>query len=307
METYLNRTKPDILNFKEMRKKITTCLWILFVAIGSLHAQIAINPNGDLPNPSAMLDVNSSNKGVLIPRMTLVEMNAIENPAEGLMIYCTDCNVNGGLVTHFGESWSIMDRNVTKNGLMEIPPLNQNYGGSSNESVYDMALTSDYGYIVAGTSSSSNGDVGGNNGGRDYWIVKLTSSGTIDWETNLGGSDDDIPRSIQQTFDNGYIVAGSSYSSDGDVGGNNGGEDYWIVKLTSTGSIDWETNLGGSFDDRANSIQQTLDGGYIVAGYSESSDGDVGSNNGDADYWIVKLSMTGTIEWEKNLGGDLLD
>jgi hypothetical protein len=95
--------------------------------------------------------------------------------------------------------------------------------------------------------------------------------------------------SIQQTSDGGYIVAGSSYSSGGDVTGNHGHDDYWVVKLSGSGEKQWEKSLGGSNSDYASSIQQTSDGGYIVAGSSYSSDGDVTGNHGGSDYWIVKL------------------
>ncbi|MCB9365326.1 MAG: T9SS type A sorting domain-containing protein [Flavobacteriales bacterium] len=176
-------------------------------------------------------------------------------------------------------------------------------GGTSMDVAHSIQQTADGGYIVAGFSYSNDEDITGNNGGSDMWIVKLTSTGTITWEKSLGGTDYDFAQSIQQTTDGGYIVAGDSPSIDGDVTGNNGGKDMWIVKLTSTGTITWEKSLGGTSNDYAQSIQQTVDGGYIVAGYSSSIDGDVTGNNGDCDMWIVKLTSTGTITWEKSLGG----
>jgi len=120
--------------------------------------------------------------------------------------------------------------------------------------------------------------------------VKLNASGSIEWQRSLGGSNNDFARSIQQTTDGGYIVAGYSESNDGDVTGNHGSLDYWVVKLDSTGNIVWQKCLGGSHFDWALSIQQTGDGGYIVAGESWSIDGDVTGNHGVNDYWIVKLS-----------------
>ncbi len=114
--------------------------------------------------------------------------------------------------------------------------------------------------------------------------TNLYAQPNIAWETNLGGSGDDEATSIQQTTDGGYIVAGYSYSNDGDVGGNHGNMDYWIVKLDTSGALVWETNLGGSGYDHTYSILQTTDGGYIVAGVSSSNDGDVGENYGSGDY-----------------------
>ncbi|MDN5215888.1 hypothetical protein QQ020_27675 [Fulvivirgaceae bacterium BMA12] len=178
-----------------------------------------------------------------------------------------------------------------------------NVGGSSSDVANAIQQTADGGYIVAGGSVSSDGDVGGNLGGWDYWIVRLTSDGTLKWETNLGGSSADMAHDVQQTADGGYIVGGYSFSANGDVGGNNGGGDYWVVKLNVAGNLEWESNLGGSAEDFGRAIQQTTDGGYIVAGYSYSSNGDVGANNGNSDYWIVKLNAFGNLEWETNLGG----
>ena len=111
----------------------------------------------------------------------------------------------------------------------------------------------------------------------------------IVWQKNLGGSSWDIAFANQQTSDGGYIVAGFTESNDGDVNGNHGGRDYWIVKLDSNGNMIWQKAFGGSGDDHASSIQQTSDGDYIVTGTTGSNDGDVIENYGLTDYWIVKL------------------
>ncbi|MBL7989240.1 MAG: T9SS C-terminal target domain-containing protein [Chlorobi bacterium] len=186
-------------------------------------------------------------------------------------------------------------------------------GGSEADIATSIAQTNDGGYIVAGWSASTDGDVTGHHGSSynyDYWIVKLTGRGAIQWETSLGGSSDDLANLIVRTTDGGYIVAGGSSSDDGDVTGHHGVSDYWLVKLTITGAIQWQKSLGGSNEDWANSIQQTSDGGYIVAGWSISTNGDVTSHHGslgNADYWIVKLTNTGVIEWQKTLGGSRHD
>jgi hypothetical protein len=171
--------------------------------------------------------------------------------------------------------------------------------------------TTDGGYIVASSSVSNDGDVSGNHGNSDYWIVKMAATGNIQWQRCLGGSGDEWATSIQQTTDGGYIVAGWSHSNDGDVSGNHGGigiPDYWIVKLDATGNIQWQRCLGGSLDEFAYSIEQTTDGGYIVAGGTSSDDGDVSGNHVNLDqsvfdYWIVKLDAIGNIQWQRCLGG----
>src|SRR6266542_835053 len=165
-------------------------------------------------------------------------------------------------------------------------------GGSNEDYAYSVQQTADGGYIVAGYSSSNDGDVTNNHGSVDYWVVKLDSLGTIQWQKCLGGSRDEEGYSIQQTADGGYIVAGSTGSKDGDVTNNHGKTDYWIVKLDSTGIIQWQKCLGGTHDDEALSIQQTADGGYIVAGSTGSNDGDVTNNPNFADNWVVKLGTS---------------
>ena len=184
------------------------------------------------------------------------------------------------------------------------------FGGNDDDDLFGIQQTADGGYIVAGHSfSSASGDVTGtNHGGPDCWIIKLDASGNITWNKLLGGNNGDVANCIRQTTDGGYIIAGQSLSSaNGDVTAtNHGGVDYWIVKLNASGTISWNKLLGGTNDEKATSIQQTADGGYIIAGYSLSSaNGDIsGINHGSNDYWVVKLDATGNMSWNQLLGGN---
>ncbi len=180
-------------------------------------------------------------------------------------------------------------------------------GGSENDYAYSIRQTTDKGYILAGYTYSSNGDVKGNHGNGDAWVVKLSSKGTIQWQRCLGGLDWDEAYSIHQTTDKGYILAGSTGSNDGDVKGNHGNGDAWVVKLSSKGSVQWKKCLGGSEDDGANSIRQTTDKGYILAGRTSSNNGDVKGNHGSPDAWVVKLSSRGIVQWQRCLGGSVWD
>jgi len=181
------------------------------------------------------------------------------------------------------------------------------YGGSGSDVATAICPTTDDGYIVAGTTSSNDGDVFGNHGGEDIWILKLNSDGDTLWTKCYGGSGSDKANSIHQTTDGGFIVAGSSASTDGDVFGNHGGGDFWILKLDASGDTIWTRCFGGSGDERANSILQTEDGSYIVAGYTESNDCDVFGQHGLSDYWILKLHSNGDTVWAKTLGGSHYD
>lgn len=179
----------------------------------------------------------------------------------------------------------------------------KNLGGSGIENAYAVQVTADGGYIVSGQTNSTNGDVTGNNGGKDYWVVKLSSTGTLEWQKCLGGTADEVSSSIKQTSDGGYIVGGKTTSNNGNVSGNNGAENAWLVKLNSTGAITWQKCYGGNAFDNANSVQQTNDGGYIFAGVASSNTLDVSGNHGSNDYWVVKVNSTGTIVWQKCFGG----
>ncbi len=196
-------------------------------------------------------------------------------------------------------------------GGINIPSLfvewKKTLGGSYGDGAESIQQTDDGGYIVAGYTCSNDGDVDGNHGYCDFWVVKLDENGAIQWQKCLGGSSNDQAYSIQQTKNGGYIVAGWTWSNDGNVSGYHGYTDFWVVKLDPNGNIEWQKCLGGSYDDRAYSIQQTSDGGYIVAGWTWSNDGNVSGNHGNADFWVVKLNEYGTIQWQKCLGGRYLD
>jgi len=207
----------------------------------------------------------------------------------------TDGHVSGN---HGGEDvWVVR---LASNGAIL---WQKSYGGTGNDVASVIEKTTDGGYVMAGRSTSTNGDVTGAHGGEDFWVVKISQTGTLQWQKALGGTGDDRAHSIKQTFDGGYIVAGRSGSSDGDVSKNQGSDDFWVVKLTNTGTLDWEKSFGGTGYDEGTSIRQTADSGYIVAGRSSSLDGDVTSNHGSLEYWLVKLSVAGDIQWDKSLGG----
>lgn len=190
---------------------------------------------------------------------------------------------------------------IDDNGNIE---WEKKYGGIYfQDYAYSVIQTLDGGYVFSGVNKSNSGDITGNHGSWDCWVVKVNSLGNLIWQKSLGGSDSEEAKSIGQTTDGGYIITGYTNSNDFDVSGNHGNRDYWVVKLNNIGNIEWQKTLGGSGDDTAYSIQQTLDGGYIVSGNSNSNDGDITNSIGQTDFWLVKLNNIGTIEWQKTFGG----
>jgi hypothetical protein len=195
---------------------------------------------------------------------------------------------------------------ITNTQAQEIQWQNT-LGGSAYDYCKNMIETNDGGFILIGFADSSDGDLTGNYGSYDVWVVKLDNTGNLEWQKSYGGSENDAGTDIKQTPDGGYIIAAYTSSTDGDVSSNPYGYSYWLVKIDNVGTILWEHTFGGSYIDYPNSIQITADGGYIMAGKSASSDGDVTGHHGGYyhnDYWIVKTDVNGVLEWQKSIGGD---
>lgn len=176
------------------------------------------------------------------------------------------CDGNGTCV-HLGSQWARL------------------YYGDGSDYGQSIQQTLDGGFIVAGYTNSFGA------GSDDIWLLKLARSGAIIWQKTYGGSGTDRAYSIQQTSDGGFVVAGSSQSFSGT------NTDLFVLKLGNDGSVSWQKTFGGTAFDRALTIQQTLDGGYIVAGITQS----FGSGNNDL--WVLKLGPMGDLLWEKGIGG----
>lgn len=234
---------------------------------------------------------------------------SIQQATDGYITVGRSASNDGDVSGHYGttsyhDAWIVK---LNNNGGIQ---WQKSIGGSNYDEAWSVQRTTDGGYIIAGDSASNDGNVTVNHGSYDYWVVKLDNNGNIQWQKSFGGSSVDIAYSVQQTTDGGYIVAGNSFSNDGDVIGHHGTTaygDFWILKLNSSGNIQWQKTLGGSHYDQATSIQQTTDAGYIIAGSSWSTDGDVTNNHGSWDYWVVKLDSSGNLQWQKSLGGSDYD
>ncbi|MBS1663805.1 MAG: T9SS C-terminal target domain-containing protein [Bacteroidetes bacterium] len=186
------------------------------------------------------------------------------------------------------------------------------YGGSSVDGGYAITAAPDGGYVVAGLTASENGDVAGLHGYADVWMMKLDGNGRSVWSRTYGGSDWEEPRAIVATTD-GYVVAGLTFSSDGDVKGYHVptyiGADFLVLKVDLNGNKIWARAYGGTNDEVATSLT-LLGDEYVVAGYATSTDGDVTGLHGNSlsdDMWVVKLNKDGNIAWENTFGGSSLD
>lgn len=164
------------------------------------------------------------------------------------------------------------------------------YGGPTAISFANcIAQTTDGGYIVSCATYATEGEVHGNHGDRDGWVFKIDSLGTIEWQRCIGGSQTDGARFVVQDPDGGCTVAGVGNSTDGDMADSHGDFDGFVVKLDRASNVVWRKCLGGTGFDLLNWIIRTNDGGFAVAGYTTSNDGNVSGNHGGNDGWVVKF------------------
>jgi hypothetical protein len=190
------------------------------------------------------------------------------------------------------------------------------YEGSSfkGNDLSDIILLSD-GYLIGGSSEANIGNNKSENsrGFYDYWVIKTDFDGNKIWDKTFGGSSGEILNSIVATPDNGFLIGGQSYSpagfdkSQGRYG--DGTDDYWIVKMDANGTKLWDKTFGGSSSDKLKRIINMPDGGYLLAGQSNSPAGSDKSQNskGDNDYWVIKIDANGNKLWDKNYGGNSND
>jgi hypothetical protein len=163
------------------------------------------------------------------------------------------------------------------------------FGGARADEGYSVQQTSDGGYVIAGYTQSYGA------GGADVYLIKTDLNGDTIWTRTFGGSRDDYGRSVQQTSDGGYVIAGytNSYGA--------GGSDVYLIKTDASGDTMWTRTFGGSEWDIGYSLQQTSDGGYVIAGYTQSS------GAGGSDVYLIKTDASGNQAWATIVGGSELD
>lgn len=163
--------------------------------------------------------------------------------------------------------------------------------------------TSSHEFVVIGSTRSNDSIVSGNHGAWDYYVVKIDSVGNIIWQKCLGGTFTDIGYSVCESPDHDYLLIGSSESNDGDVSGNHGGFDFWVLKIDTSGSIIWQKSIGGTSDDYGRCLTIGYDSSIVFTGTTNSNDGDVSSNHGTSDIFLSKTDSNGNTVWNKCYGG----
>ena len=165
----------------------------------------------------------------------------------------------------------------------------KSFGGDEIDQARAIVKSGDGNFVIAGDTRSNSNDVSNNNGAADLWLIKISPEGELIWERTIGGSSFDVSRSIKRTRDNGFILAGSSRSSDIDVSENKGQNDAWVLKVDSNGNLQWERSIGGSNIDFAYGIAELNDNTIVVVGDTASNDQDITENKGFTDMLLIKM------------------
>jgi hypothetical protein len=187
------------------------------------------------------------------------------------------------------------------------------YGGAGSDRFINAVPTADGGYILAGETTSRDGDLtgipGGNMGSGHVkgLVMKIDGEGNKVWTKLFGGSRNDWFESVVATGNGDFLLVGRTNSEDGDISGHQGGEDGWLVMIDGTGNKRWSKVYGGRALDRLYSGVKATDGGYLLAGTTNSDNGDFTGNHGWDDAWVLKVDEAGNKLWSKPFGGSSLE
>ncbi len=180
------------------------------------------------------------------------------------------------------------------------------FGGRFNEEGTAIDYSKDGGFLLVGSSESKDTVVKDNHGKKDIYVVRIDALGTILWAKCYGGTGNDQGLFGICTKDGGYLIGGSTGSNDGLIKKNQGGTDFWVLKLNYKGDIQWQSNLGGMSNETANCAVEVNDG-FLVIGSTDSDNKDIPKNRGKTDYLVTKYDKNGKILWIQTYGGESFD
>ncbi|MBX7108742.1 MAG: hypothetical protein K1X61_08865 [Chitinophagales bacterium] len=231
----------------------------------------------------------------------------LQTPDNGFLLGgWTQSNVNGDQTQ---ASRGGRDYWIVRTDANGIKLWDKRFGGPDDDEMRAMIQTADGGFLLAGESRSSIGSEKSqnNHGVYDVWVVKTDALGNKQWDASYGGTDDDRLNAVQQTADGGYILGAWTISPPGfDVTETGkGSTDMWLVKADANGMKLWDHRFGGDDNEYMYALDQTNDGGFMLAGYTRSElNGDVTvAGKGAYDFWLVKTDGNGVKLWDNRLGG----
>jgi hypothetical protein len=182
---------------------------------------------------------------------------------------------------------------LTNSVKASLEMLNQTYGETTADYAFSLVATSDGGFALAGSTQPSTIELLLKP--ADFWLVKTDANGVVEWNRTYGGAKEDYARSLVETSDGGYALAGDTKSFGA------GYADFWLVKTDAYGNMMWNQTYGRAGYDVVYSLVETSDGGFALAGYTDPYGVEY------EDFWLVKTDMYGNMEWNQTYGGAGID
>ncbi len=226
--------------------------------------------------------------------------SAVQLPNGDFIIAGETGSMDGDVTYNRGgvDAWAIR---ITKDGDLV---WEKNYGGRGNDLFQKVVLADDNSVIFMGATDSDDADAKGNHGRTDIFLVRAYLNNGPMWSKLIGGSQNEEAYDLIKTPSGDFMLAGTTFSNDGDVDTLRGLGDVWVVNFNKVGAINWEQTYGGSRAEGANGITRCFDGNYLVTGTTSSDDGQItGPYYGKYDGWVMKINAKGDFIWERNLGG----
>jgi hypothetical protein len=250
--------------------------FLLFAVNSFSQNGISVNTSGASADNSTILDISSTSQGLLIPRMKITDRNEIASPAQSLLIFNTTTNCFEAFVN--GSWYSISCPSI-------CPQMQKTYGGLTHDIPCSVQYTIDGGYIIGGVTTSFGAGEG------DFYLLKTDGNGNVIWSSTFGGTGLEGAVALNNTSDGGYVMAGVTNT----WGAGSG--DFYVVKTDASGNLSWSKAYGGYAMDHAYSVIQSSDGGYVIAGLTESF------GAGGQKAYLVKTDGSGNLLWNRTFGG----
>jgi hypothetical protein len=209
----------------------------------------------------------------------------------GYLLIGNSSSIDGDLSNNYGEQdvWMLK---VDNEGIIQ---WQQNFGGSKDDFIYNFIEDHEGNFVIIGETYSFDIDATdnhGENGSRDFFIIKVSAQGQKIWSNCYGGSSEEYARGIVESNGSEYVVVGESYSNDGQATNNIGSADIWIIKLNIIdGELIWQKKYGSEGHDEPNDLILTFDNNFLFVGNTLpfQNFNDVTQHYGGDDFWIVKL------------------
>jgi hypothetical protein len=227
------------------------------------------------------------------------------------MVFCT--SDSGTTAIKQGSSLGDSDFWMITLSEAGVRLADQTYGGTGADQLSSAVVVTDGGFLLGGNSFSASGGTKGatNYGSSDYWIIRVDTNGIPLWDRSFGGSGVEALYHVERLQDGGFLLTGASTSpDDGNKTTTSVGEyDAWVIRVNASGEILWQRSFGGIYSDYLNVGRELPDGGFLLAGRSDSpvSANKTAANYGFEDVWIVRLDAGGNKLWDRTLGGSNFD